>query len=107
MSKSPLPLCSLAPPDDASSHCADIAYGQGLPPHEAAPLRSIGRPDALTSQHVEVGIVLNAMLGFSAANDYLVRHEIDSAVITRVLSTGGQRRGEHDANGIRVAGDGC
>lgn len=104
MSSSTLLLCSLAPHDHG--HCTEHAYGQGLAPHEVAPLRSIGRPDSLTSQHVEVGIVLNAMLGFSAANDYLMRHEIDSAVIARVLSTGGQRRGEHDANGIRVVGEG-
>ena len=85
----------------------NLAQDCGAPPRDCAPLRTIGRPDSLTSQHVEVGIVLNAMLGFSAANEYLTRHEIDDNVIVRVLSAGGPRRGEHDVNGIRVASQAC
>ncbi len=95
MSKLNCPLRSVALP-------ADQPPPQDQPRPDAAPLRCIGRPDSLTSQHIEVGLVLNAMLGFSAANDYLERQEIDPAIIVRVLSEGGPRRGEHDASGIRV-----
>ncbi len=95
MSKSNCPLRSIALP-------ADPPFSQDQPRPDAAPLRCIGRPDSLTSQHIEVGLVLNAMLGFSAANDYLMRQEIDQAIIVRVLSEGGPRRGEHDASGIRL-----
>jgi hypothetical protein len=67
-----------------------------------APLRSIGRPDTLTAQRVEVGIVLQAMLGMSAASDYFAKHNVDMDVALRVLSPLGRRRGSHDANGIRL-----
>ncbi len=66
------------------------------------PLRTIGRPDTLTSQRVEVGIVLNAMLGTSAATEYLSKHAIADAVMQRVLSPTGRRRGSHDASGIQM-----
>lgn len=68
----------------------------------ALPLRTIGRPDSLTAQRIEVGIVLNAMLGLSAATDYLSKHAVDACVIERVLSTAGRRRGNHDASGVRT-----
>ena len=68
----------------------------------ALPLRTIGRPDTLTAQRVEVGIVLNAMLGRSAALDYLAKHAISACVTQRVLSPAGRRRGNHDASGIRT-----
>jgi hypothetical protein len=66
------------------------------------PLRSIGRPDALTAQRVEVGIVLHAMLGRAAALEYFAKHNVDEAVVQRVLDPAGRRRGSHDANGIRT-----
>ena len=66
------------------------------------PLRTIGRPDTLTAQRVEVAIVLNAMLGRPAALDYLGKHAVDDDVILRVLSPAGRRRGSHDASGIRT-----
>jgi hypothetical protein len=88
--------------DPATELDADFPFGQGEPRHAHRPLRSIGRPDTLTAQHVEVAIILNAMLGRSAANDYLVRHEVAAQVIERVLSPGGRRRGKHDANGILI-----
>jgi hypothetical protein len=66
------------------------------------PLRSIGRPDTLTAQRVEVGLVLNAMLGLSAATDYLSKHAVSASVIERVLSPAARRRGTHDASGIRT-----
>ena len=68
----------------------------------AVPLRTIGRPDSLTAQRIEVGIVLNAMLGKSAATDYLSKHAVDDCVIQRVLSASGRRRGEHDASGVQI-----
>ncbi len=66
------------------------------------PLRTIGRPDSLTAQRVEVGIVLNAMLGLAAATEYLSKHAVAVEVMLRVLSTGGRRRGTHDASGVRT-----
>ena len=68
----------------------------------AVPLRTIGRPDSLTAQRIEVGIVLNAMLGMSAATDYLSKHAINVDVIERVLCETGRRRGSHDASGVRT-----
>lgn len=62
--------------------------------------QQIGRPDSLTSQHVEVGLVLNAMLGASAAADYLARRKVDPKIAERVLSKSGRRRGTHDASGL-------
>lgn len=92
-----------APPtaDIANDSDATFPFGQGEPRHGLAPLRCIGRPDALTAQHVEVGIVLQAMLGGTAAKDYLARHEVAGHVIARVLDPAGRRRGTHDASGIR------
>lgn len=66
------------------------------------PLRSIGRPDTLTAQRVEVGIVLHAMLGEAAASDYFAKHNIAPGVALRVLSAAGRRRGTHDASGVRT-----
>ena len=66
------------------------------------PLRSIGRPDTLTAQRVEVGIVLHAMLGESAASEYFAKHNIDPDVVLRVLNPAGRRRGTHDASGVRT-----
>lgn len=68
----------------------------------ALPLRTIGRPDTLTAQRVEVGMVLLAMLGKSAAEEYLVKHAVDAGVMERVLSGNGRRRGTHDTSGIRT-----
>ena len=66
------------------------------------PLRTIGRPDTLTAQRVEVGIVLHAMLGESAAAEYLNKHAVNAGVIERVLNCQGRRRGTHDASGVRT-----
>ena len=75
---------------------------EGAPRDVPLPLRTIGRPDTLTAQRVEVGIVLNAMLGMSAATDYLSKHDINACVMQRVLSPTGRRRGTHDASGVRT-----
>ena len=52
----------------------------------------IGRPDTETSQHVEVGIVLNDVLGQSCAADYLARHHVQASVAQRVLEHPEKRR---------------
>ena len=68
----------------------------------AAPaLRVAGRPDALTAQKVEVGIILQAMLGTQAAAEYLENNAIERSVALRVLFQPEFRRGRHDAFGIR------
>jgi hypothetical protein len=81
-----------SPPLNAAS--SDIA------PASAA-LRLTGRPDQLTAQKVEVGIVLQAMLGTAAAAEYFDNNAIDRAVALRVLFQPTMRRGRHDAFGIR------
>ena len=88
----------------AACHLVPAAVlAQGEEPRDMqVPLRTIGRPDTLTAQRVEVGIVLNAMLGLSAATDYLSKHAVDGCVMQRVLSPTGRRRGNHDASGIRT-----
>ena len=88
------PACHLVPP---------AAPGQrGEQRDPPSPPRTIGRPDTLTSQRIEVGIVLNAMLGLSAATEYLQKHGIDALVVQRVLNAGGRRRGSHDASGVQI-----
>jgi hypothetical protein len=64
-------------------------------------LRVAGRPDALTAQKVEVGIILQAMLGTPAAAEYLENNAIERSVALRVLFEPHLRRGSHDAFGIR------
>lgn len=66
-----------------------------------ASLRLTGRPDLLTAQKVEVGIVLQAMLGTPAAAEYFESNAINRAVALRVLFQPTLRRGRHDASGIR------
>ena len=82
---------------------SDTPSGEVLPrvANTGSP-RSIGRPDTLTAQRVEVGLVLHAMLGVSAATDYFSKHDVCQQIATRVLSPKGPRRGTHDANGIRT-----
>jgi hypothetical protein len=64
-------------------------------------LRVTGRPDTLTAQKVEVGIILQAMLGTPAAAEYLENNAIERSVALRVLFEPHLRRGHHDAYGIR------
>lgn len=52
----------------------------------------LGRPDSVTAQCIEVGLVLNTMLGASAASDYLARQAVSAKVVRRVLSESGRRR---------------
>jgi hypothetical protein len=54
----------------------------------------------LTSQKVEVAIILQAMLGTQSAVDYLETNAVDPTVVTRVLFHPQQRRGRHDAHGV-------
>jgi hypothetical protein len=77
---------------------ANDADGSGTPVQS---LRVTGRPDTLTAQKVEVGIILQAMLGTPAAAEYLENNAIERAVALRVLFEPHLRRGHHDAYGIR------
>jgi len=61
-----------------------------------------GRPDLLTAQKVEVGIILQAMLGTQAALEYMDNNAIARTVAARVLNQPELRRGRHDAHGIRL-----
>ena len=56
------------------------------------PPEQVGRPDSLTAQRVQVGLVLSQMLGESAASAYLARQAVDAKVARRVLSEAGRRR---------------
>ena len=71
---------------------------------EPAPAVSLiaGRPDLLTAQKVEVGIILQAMLGTQAALEYMDNNAIARTVAARVLNQPALRRGRHDAHGIRL-----
>jgi hypothetical protein len=107
MSHSKLPLSN---PQTSSGErqpaCRLVAASAHAPedqPRAAGTLvRVLGRPNTLTAQRVEVGIVLHAMLGMQAAIDYFGKHGVNDAVAERVLSGAGRRRGNHDANGIRT-----
>ncbi|WP_426113849.1 hypothetical protein [Massilia sp. PWRC2] len=61
-----------------------------------------GRPDYLTAQKVEVGIILQAMLGTQAAVEYMASNAINHGVAARVLNQPEKRRGRHDQHGVRV-----
>lgn len=52
----------------------------------------LGRPDRLTAQCIEVGLILNTMLGAAAASDYMARQSVSAKVAQRVLSESGRRR---------------
>ena len=94
-------------PSETKQAACQLVPAASSAPGEASrdgplPLRTIGRPDTLTAQRVEVGIVLHAMLGESAAAEYLNKHAVNACVIARVLNGQGRRRGTHDASGIRT-----
>jgi hypothetical protein len=78
---------------------ANDADGAVAPGPQA--LRVTGRPDTLTAQKVEVGIILQAMLGTPAAAEYLENNAIERSIALRVLFEPHLRRGHHDAFGIR------
>lgn len=78
-----------------------ISTSSGAESHAAAP-HLANRPDHLTAQKVEVGIILQAMLGTQAAVEYMDNNAINRAVAARVLNQPELRRGRHDAQGIRV-----
>jgi hypothetical protein len=69
---------------------------------QAAASPPAGRPDHLTAQKVEVGIILQAMLGTQAAIDYMENNAINRKVAARVLHHPELRRGRHDQHGVRV-----
>ena len=73
-------------------------------PPEPSPAASAhaGRPDHLTAHKVEVGLILQAMLGTEAAVEYMDSHAINRCVAARVLNQPERRRGRHDQHGVRV-----
>ena len=90
-----------AQPADPMGSGADSAGSPVSPSHgSAGTLRVVGRPDVLTSQKVEVSIILQAMLGTTVAAEYLADNEVALTVSMRVLTQPALRRGRHDANGV-------
>lgn len=85
--------------DDTGSAGAAVA-GAAVQTAAPAPLRLAGRPDVLTAQRVEVGIILQAMLGTPTAAAYLETNAVDPSVVSRVLYHPQMRRGRHDASGV-------
>lgn len=82
-------ISNAAAPAEPRSAKRDQAVSRSYP---------LGRPDSLTAQRVEVGLVLNTMLGPTAASDYLARQAVSAKVAQRVLSaTGRRRRSDADA----------
>ena len=81
-----------------------ISTSSGPTPPEHATTASphTGRPDHLTAQKVEVGLILQAMLGTQAAVEYMDSNAINRCVAARVLNQPEQRRGRHDQHGVRV-----
>ena len=76
---------------------SDAKFAEPRPALPAAaalpsPKHALGRPDSLTAQRIEVGLILNTMLGVSAASDYLARQSVSAKVARRVLSESGRRR---------------
>lgn len=88
-------------PSDPGNTVA-LAAGETADPSNAAAasLRLAGRKDLLTAQRVEVGIILQAMLGTPTAAEYLENNAVDPMVALRVLFQPHRRRGQHDASGI-------
>jgi hypothetical protein len=64
----------------------------GASANPTAPSLQVGRPDSLTAQRIQVGLVLHQMLGEQAATAYLARQAVTDKVARRVLSDGGRRR---------------
>lgn len=68
--------------------------------NESRALRVIGRGDALTAQKVEVGIILQAMLGTVGAAAYLADNAVHISVSLRVLTKPNLRRGNQEELGV-------
>lgn len=80
-----------------SSALARVDHGASSGAAAPSPVCPVGRPDSATAQCVQVGLVLNAMLGQSAASAYLARQAVDAKIAQRVLSEGGRHRSSDDA----------
>jgi hypothetical protein len=107
MRNSDLTKSNILPATDAAQPACRLVASTMQHADEQSPpagrlVRVLGRPDTLTAQRVEVGMVLHAMLGMAAAVDYFGKHGVNDAVVQRVLSNQGRRRGTHDANGVRT-----
>ncbi|NHZ80593.1 hypothetical protein F2P44_15115 [Massilia sp. CCM 8695] len=88
-------------PVQASNDSIAVATAMAAPLRpESRPLRVIGRGDTLTAQKVEVGIILQAMLGTGGAAEYLSDNAVHISVSLRVLTKPALRRGMHDEFGI-------
>jgi hypothetical protein len=68
------------------------ALSFGLRPLGQGALRAVGRPDILTAQKVEVGIVFQSMLSTREAAQYLAANEVPIDVAVRVLTQAHLRR---------------
>lgn len=103
---------------DIKSEAAQTTAGMAVPfPYQAqaaqpriAHLALVGanvlcnhpREDVVTARKVEVGIILQAMLGTAEAADYMLKNGVPLSVVLRVLTQARARRGSHNACGIRV-----
>jgi hypothetical protein len=85
-----------------SNLISSVSNAQVLAGASAALISSpeqVGRPDSITAQRIQVGLVLSQMLGEAAASAYLARQAVDAKVAQRVLSDGGRRRaGDADSH---------
>jgi hypothetical protein len=92
-------MCFMSKLIQAISNAAAFAEtrpAQTVPAVRQSP-KQLGRPDSLTAQRIEVGLVLNTMLGVAAASDYLARQAVRAKVAERVLSASGRRRRSDDS----------
>ena len=83
-----------------SNLISSVSHAKALAGASAALIQhpgQVGRPDSLTAQRIQVGLVLSQMLGEQAAA-YLARQAVDAKVAQRVLSEGGRRRASDDAS---------
>lgn len=73
---------------------AQVSYQPpGRPPLQGPRyLRKVARPDVLTAQRVEVGVIFQAMLGTVDAARYLALNQVPLHVALRVLTRHHQRR---------------
>ena len=84
-----------------SNLISSVSNAKALAGASAAPISApdqVGRPDGLTAQRIQVGLVLNQVLGEQAAAAYLLRQAVNAKVARRVLSDGGRHRASDDTS---------
>ena len=82
-----------------SNLISSVSNAKALAGASAAPIlpqQQLGRPDSVTAQRIQVGLVLSHMLGTQAAAAYLARQAVEAKVARRVLN--GRRRASDDAS---------